>query len=79
MNEFESIVLGHGYVKKDYGYTKLTKENTHWITLFKGREFQMYAYFTEDPDCNKIYDTGIINCLGSELSFLILLFTQNHN
>ena len=44
-----NIALSNGYVKKGYGYTKVTKENTHWITFFDN-SLQMYAYFSEDED-----------------------------
>lgn len=73
-----NIALSNGYVKKGYGYTKVTKENTHWITFFDN-SLQMYAYFSEDEDFDKIYDTGIVKVSDSELETLIKIFTKNHD
>jgi hypothetical protein len=73
-----NIALSNGYVKKGYGYTKVTKENTHWITFFDN-SLQMYGYFTEDEDFDKVYDTGIVNVSDSELETLIKIFTTNYD
>ncbi len=74
----EETALQNGYIKKDYGYVKLTEENTHWITLFKSERLQMYAYFTEDEDFDKIYDTGILDISSEKLRTLIQIFNSNH-
>lgn len=39
----------------------------------------MYAYFSEDEDFDKIYDTGIVKVSDSELETLIKIFTKNHD
>lgn len=39
----------------------------------------MYAYFTEDEDFDKIYDTGVISVSESELQTLINVLNSNHN
>lgn len=67
-----------GYKKSGYGYKLVTTENTHWITVFQDC-LQMYAYFTEDPECEKIYDTGNIKIDTLSLSYFINVLTKNHN
>ena len=80
VNIFLETVLSNGYAKKSYGYTKQTKENTHWITLFNNNKFQMYAYSTEDCEFDKIYDSGIIgNASKEQLQQLIEVLVKNHS
>lgn len=75
-----AVLDTNGYKKKAFGYFKVTKENTHWINFFDDGAFQMYAYWSEDPEFDKIYDTGIIREAGRiDLQFLITLFTSNHD
>jgi len=78
MNMLEQVVLNSGYEKKDYGYFKVTENNTHWITLFSDKFFQMYAYYTNDPELEKVYDTGNILTAPEELQLLINIFQSNH-
>ena len=71
------IITSSGYVQKEYGYVKEIGENTHWITLFKDSgELQMYAYFTEDEEFDKIYDTGIVSVNEYELQMLIKILAK---
>lgn len=74
----KNIILSNGYIKEGFGYKRITVENTHWITLFDNC-LQIYAYFTEDEECNKIYDTGIVSISGPELQIFIKVLTFNHN
>lgn len=74
----KTILLDCGYTKQNYGYVQVTIENTHWVTLFEDNSLQMYAYFTEDAECDKIYDTGIISVTESELKSLINILIGNH-
>ena len=77
--ELKGVILSNGYVKKDYGYRKVTENNTHWITLFGEGEFQMYAYYTEDIGMEKVYDTGVIDIASpAELETLIKVLVSNH-
>jgi hypothetical protein len=71
------VVISNGYIQEGYGYKKVTKKNTHWITLF-GDNLQMYAYYTGDSECEKIYDTGIIEVSVDELQILIKVLNYNH-
>jgi len=78
-NPLLGVVLSSGYEKKDYGYKKVTENNTHWITLFGEGEFQMYAYYSEDTEMEKVYDTGVIDKASSvELQTLIRVLVENH-
>ena len=72
------IITSNGYKEESYGYKKVTENNTHWITLFDNDSLQMYAYFTEDSDGEKEYDTGIVNVSGDELETLIKILVSNH-
>lgn len=73
------VVLSNGYEKKDYGYKKVTENNTHWITLFGEGKFQMYAYCTDDSEMDKVYDTGVIDKASElELQTLIKVLVANH-
>jgi hypothetical protein len=76
-NNVLGVIISNGYIQEGYGYKKVTEENTHWITLF-GDNLQMYAYFTEDNECEKIYDTGIIEVSVDELQTLIRVLNHNH-
>ena len=77
--ELKDVILSNGYVKKDYGYRKVTENNTHWITLFGEGEFQMYAYYTEGIGMEKVYDTGVIDIASpDELETLIKVLVSNH-
>lgn len=73
-----AIAERNGYEQCNRGYKKKTEDNTHWITFFNGDELQMYAYFTLDEECEKIYDTGIIQVSKSELQTLIEILNNNH-
>lgn len=76
-NNMLEAIVSNGYVQVGYGYKKVTEENTHWITLFDNN-LQMYAYFTEDSEFDKIYDTGIIEVSVDELKTLIKILNYNH-
>ena len=68
----EGVVLSNGYNKQGYGYRKIMENNTHWITLFTSGGFQMYAYYTDDEEMEKIYDTGVVEKITpKELEVLI--------
>jgi len=68
----EGVVLSNGYNKQGYGYRKTMGNNTHWITLFISGGFQMYAYYTDDEEMEKIYDTGVVEKITpKELEVLI--------
>jgi len=74
----KNILLKNGYSPKEYGFVKVMSENTHWITLFKENGgLQMYAYFSEDTEFEKIYDTGIISVNEKELQTLINILNQH--
>lgn len=75
----DKVIVSNGYIQKGYRYKKVTKNNTHWITLFIDKSLQMYAYFSEDPELEKIYDTGIIEVSKEELETLINILIKNHN
>ena len=75
----EEIILSHGYIKKGFGFVKITENITHWITKFEGSSIQMYSYYTDDKEFDKVYDTGILNMIcSSELDALIIVLTKNH-
>ena len=67
--ELIAVILKNGYTAAGRGYTKVTEENTNWITLFKESSLQMYAYFGVGSDQydDKSYDTNIINNITPEL------------
>jgi len=71
------IITSNGYKKQGYGYKKVTDDNTHWITLY-GDLIQMYAYFTEDEEREKVYDTGMVKVSNNELETLINVLVNNH-
>ena len=72
------LITSNEYTPKGYGYIRQTKESTHWITLFDD-SLQMYAYYTGDEECEKIYDTGVVKLSSSELQTLIDIFIHNHD
>lgn len=72
------VVVSNGYEKDHYGYKKTTKENIHWITMFDNGQIQMYAYWIEDTECEKIYDTGLVNVTEDELQTLIKVWMGNY-
>lgn len=81
--EFAEVLNENNFVLEGYGYKKVTKENTHWITFFENG-LQMYGFNTYenkffDPSCEKVYDTGIIKIIPGRLQILISIFTSNHN
>lgn len=78
--KLQQTLTENGYIQYKYGYKKITKNNTHWITDFEDGSFQMYAYYTQDNlGVEKVYDTGIINEYKlTNLVILIKLFTNNH-
>lgn len=80
MKEIVDTLTYKGYEKSGYGYKKVTENNTHWVTLFeKDGLIQMYAYFTEDEEFEKIYDTGMIeNVTEGQLKVLIEVLVNNH-
>lgn len=77
MKNIVDIITSNGYKEEGYGYKKVTENNTHWITLFDD-SLQMYSYFTEDSECEKEYDTGIVSVSGDELQTLIKVLVSNH-
>lgn len=76
--EFTEVLEENKFVPEGYGFKRVTKENTHWITFFEDK-LQMYGYFTLDPECDKIYDSGIVKVVPARLQILISIFTSNHN
>lgn len=71
----KKILKKFGYTKFGYGYKRLSKEHTHWVTLFESGSLQMYCYFTEgDDEMGKAYDTGIINPTEQQFETLIEVF-----
>jgi len=80
LNNLIDVLSVNGYEKCGHGYKKVTKHNTHWITLFGCGEFQMFAYSTSSHTPVKEYDTGVIG-YASRLQFQVLIdvFTSNHN
>lgn len=72
------IIDKNGYVESGYGYKRVSETYTHWITLFSSGGLQMYSYFTEDPEGEKEYDTGIITVSEDELQTLIKIFKKNY-
>lgn len=77
-NELEVVVISNGYTKMGFGYKKVARYNTHWITLFEDR-LQMYAYHNDDVNDEKVYDTGIISIGPTNLGRLISIFLNSHN
>jgi hypothetical protein len=77
MENIVDIITANGYEKTGYGYKKTTKDNIHWITLFKDC-LQMYSYHKDDGDYDKQNDTGIIRVTGDELQTLIKVLVNNH-
>ena len=76
----DKVIVSNGFIQEGYGYKKVTKYNTHWITLFIDKsKLQMYAYFSEDPELEKIYDTGIIEVSKEELETLISVLIKSHD
>jgi hypothetical protein len=81
----KDIILKNGYVKKGYGYYKETNVGdedgecivSHWITVFGDPhknieiDLQMYSYYKEDPEGEKIYDTSTVEVNESQLQVLI--------
>jgi len=67
---FIDLLKSKGYTPKGYGYTKVIGENTHWVTLYDN-SIQMYGYFTEDPEFEKDYDSGMVSPTIDQLSTLI--------
>lgn len=79
LNGILETIRDGGYQEKLNGFVKVTENNTHWITLFEDSQtLQMYAYFSEDPEFDSIYDTGIIDVTFEELNVLISIFTTSH-
>lgn len=74
------IVLNNGYIKHEYGYKKITEDNTHWITFFnKNKDIQMYAYGTEDEDMIDLYNTQILKDISEgELKTFIKVLVNNN-
>ena len=77
-NRAISIVHSNGYTQKGYGYRMVTKTHTHWITFFN-ESIQMYSYYSNDLDLEKIYDTGLITVNNSQLQILIDVWLKNYN
>ena len=74
------ILENAGYIGEGYGYSKQTDngiKTTHWVTLFGTGGLQMYAYNTHDPEMEKVYDTGFINCTPEQLQALITVLNQH--
>ena len=73
------ILLKRGYIKESYGYKKVTENNTHWITMFEENKLQMYAYYSEDSEFEKIYCTNVIDNIDSlTLDILIDVLVNNN-
>ena len=71
------VITSMGYKKEGYGYKRVTDNNTHWITLFDD-VLQMYSYYTEYPEGEKEYDTGMVKVSNNELRTLINVLVNNH-
>ena len=71
------VVDLNGYTKHFYGYRKITKEHTHWITFFT-ETIQMYGYRTDDEDMDKVYDTGMVKVDNRQLQHLIDVWLLNY-
>ena len=73
------IIEDNGYIRKGYKYIKNSPNNTHLITVFTGRGVvRMYAYYTGDEECERIYDTGKISVSNANLGMLIGILNLNH-
>lgn len=69
-----------GYQQLKYGYFKDTAQIRHWITFFDSGGLQMYSYFRDDLEMEKVYDTGILGQVTEpELRVLISTFLKEHN
>lgn len=78
--ELITLATRTGYQQSGYGYCKDTKEVRHWITFFTTGGLQMYGYLQYDVECEKIYDTGILEQITeSELRIFISSLLKNHN
>ena len=79
----KDTILKNGYIKKGYGYYKETNVGdedgeciiSHWVTIFGDQDcevdLQMYSYYKEEPEGDKIYDTSIVEVNESQLQVLI--------
>lgn len=77
--KYIQVLRSNGYVKKDYGYFKITENNTHWVTLLSENCLQLYAYFTEDSEMEDVYNTKTLQYLTvEELQTLISIFLKSH-
>jgi len=75
---FKDILLLNGYEEKGYGFSKQTENISHWVTLYDSESLQMYSYYVPDNDCEKIYDTGVININTAQLLSLIEILTESN-
>ncbi len=77
--KFVDIVLSNGYKKDNFGYIKITENNTHWITLFEGNSLQLYSYCSNDTEMNDVYNTQVLeNVSEEELKTLIKILVNNN-
>ncbi len=73
------VIFKNGYNQEGYGYKKETNTTTHWITLFSDNKIQLYSYFTEDPEGDKVYDTSVLYSITPEqLQTLIDILVENN-
>lgn len=77
MDKHIPMILSAGYAKKFFGYRKVTENYSHWITLFD-ESLQMYGYHTDDPEMEKVYDTGMITVESDNLNCLIDIWSENY-
>lgn len=71
-----ALILQNGYMKKGYGFTKITKSNdcktVHWVTVYDGGKVQLYSYYEGDEDSdNYVYNTNIVKMNVEQLGTFI--------
>lgn len=71
-----NYIQSKGYKHLGHGYFTETTNNTHWVSILED-SIQMYAYFSEDQECENIYDTGIIKPNLDELKVLVDVFLKH--
>ena len=77
--EMIDLILSKGFAKKGYGYTRVGKKITHWVTLFED-SLQSYGYYTDDEEFEKTYDSGMTYGITvDQLSTLLDVFALMDN
>lgn len=80
MYKLINTLIAVGFEKKGHGLKLVTTNNTHWVSII-GDKIQNYAYFSEDSEFEKIYDSGLITVTdvntGKVIDLICLLLDSN--